>query len=211
MTCIAAVVKNGVTYLGCDSFRGTIYAKGVATEPKLFHPQNIPHIVIGYTGPVRSSQVLKYSNIFNGINVYDDVFLEDPMPALVSVFVPNLQNLFELHGSQMVTSEQQKRQDGMFVVAVKDKIYCIEADYAIIESHNSYMACGSGRSHAEGSLSSTRHLTKDPERQILMALESSTEFVTTVAPPFYLCNTKSLTYKATDNRIAKNTKKSKPK
>ena len=188
-TCIVGLKHDGKVYIGGDSLGSTSNSGTINKTKKVFHLQNKPEIIVGYTSSYRMGQLLQYSSsLFND----DDFLINDRIDEryLVNTFIPNIQKLFKDGGYQRSHSDEVS--GGTFLLGYKDKLYKVQEDYSILESNNDYTACGCGEDFALGSLFTTEKSLLTPEQRIEFALQSASNFSIGVAPPFWMVNTSNM-------------------
>lgn len=184
MTCIVALVENGVVYMGADSLGSNGHTKTVRKDKKLFKLKDTDSALLGFTSSYRMGQLLMYASGL--IDKRDEPNIDHEY--LVTKFIPNIIHLFENGGYNRNHSGEKK--GWTFLLAYKDKLYNIQSDYQVGESSLNYDACGSGEDHALGSLHSTEGLDLTPQERIVKALKAAQEFGVGVQAPFYIMNTK---------------------
>lgn len=165
MTCIVAVEKDGVVYMGGDSAG---VAGGIAisrSDEKVFLVQNI---LYGFTSSFRLGQLLRYALVAPQQNGKDD------MAYLVTDFMGALRGCLKEHGHN---------EGGTFLLGYKGHLYAVDSDYQVGRHHYPYAACGSGYEVALGSLYTTRDWP-DSEKRVRVALEAAATFCTGVQGPF---------------------------
>ena len=189
MTCIVGYVdrKNGITYLGGDSLGSNGYSGVINKQHKVFHCQDTKEIIMGYTTSFRMGQLLMY-----GTDLFDELTINKndiDYKYLVTKFIPNIQNLFSNGGYER--NSDGEKEGGVFLLGYRDRLFKIQSNYSILENVCNYNACGSGEYFALGALKAIEQFDLSPIERIHIALKSANEFVTSVAPPFCIINTKN--------------------
>lgn len=187
MTAIVGYIdrKNGITYLGGDSLGSNGYSGAINKQHKVFHCQDTKDIIMGYTSSFRMGQLLMYGEkLFDELTIHKN---DIDYKYLVTNFIPNIQNLFSKGGYEVNKSGEKSA--GEFLLGYKDRLFKIQSDYSVLENVCNYDACGSGEYFALGALKAIEDLDLSPIERIYTALRSASEFVTSVAPPFYIINT----------------------
>jgi ATP-dependent protease HslVU (ClpYQ) peptidase subunit len=178
MTCIVAVVSDGMGWMGGDSLASSGIRRAVQMD-KVFVKKdtNNETWLIGCCGSARIGQHLRYMNL-PGIDKDQDL-----MEHAVTKLVPHLKDEFRKYG---VTKKDNPHQiEGNIIAVVNSIILDFSADFSVSQI-TSYSAIGSGEDVAKGALHATRLLP--PRERILKALEASSEFLTNVGPPFTIIN-----------------------
>ena len=187
MTCIVGVVDKGVVWIGADSLGSNGHYGMVEKLPKVFHCLDTPEAIIGFTHSFRMGQLLNFSaGLFDELSVSKGLI---DYQYLVTNFIPNLQDLFYQGGFER--NESGQREGGDFLLGYKDRLYRIQSDYSVLESEENYNACGSGQNFALGSLYTTEGSDLTAPERIHLALEAASKFCVSVAPPYYILNTKN--------------------
>lgn len=149
MTVVVGVVgKDGVLLAG-DAQHSTEYIHRWDTEAKAFQLSEM--LAIAYCGSGRLGQILAY-------HLKDS--LEDPPLGMderywaVREFVPYLRNTTYSHGHLHIREDNNVEELGQsaFLLAVRDRLFAVEADFSINEHVLPYEALGSGEDAAIGSL-----------------------------------------------------------
>jgi len=187
MTCIIGFTdkENGITYLGGDSCASGGFTKSTINQKKIFKLKDTNNAILGFSGNVRDLNLLQYATGF--IDNRDEPNIDEEY--MVTKFVPNLIKTMD-NGSRCYTSNGQKDMNSYFLLAYKDKLWEIESNYSVLSITDNYNAIGSGCYHALGSMETTEGLNMSPTDRIHKALQVASKFVPSVAPPFYIINTK---------------------
>ena len=158
MTCIAALVHDGVGYIAGERGASTDYSIHPMAEPKIWkHGEYL----LGYYG-VMSGERLKF-NFFP-----PDIDDNDLVTFMNSVFLQELHETYE-------RCHIQKHEDFELLVVVRGKIFVHNSEDMTMTMYDvNYMAEGSGCQYATGVLYATEGL--DPEERLRMALGAAVKF-----------------------------------
>ena len=172
MTCIVALSHNNKVYMGGDGAAADENSSAISSrkEPKVFIKG--PYI-IGYSGSFRFGKVVQHS--FTPPKPQG----EDMDKFLNTAFVLALREVCDL--SKVDPSSEDDSSE--MLVGVNGKVFEFCNDWHFGEDINNFNAIGSGSSFALGSLYSTRQ-RKSPRARIMLALESSERFSSSVRKPF---------------------------
>lgn len=177
MTCIVAIGKNGVSWLGGDSAATSgDLSKRIIGESKVFLKKNI---AFGIAGSPKILNALMNTENFN------------MMPK-----VSDLDTLVHNHVIPLVKKSLDEfdclTSDGMFEGAIlfgtKGKVFRVESNFQVISCIHNFDSIGSGSDIAMGSLHSTKSLS--PRKRITLALEASADNNAGVCAPFNIVSTK---------------------
>lgn len=179
MTCIVGLKHDGVIYLGGDGIGAGGSSKTTVLVPKVF---KVDDFIIGYTTSFRMGQLLQYN--FKPPNI-EGLELNRYM---VSKFIPAIREAFKAGG---FSSEKERVESaGEFLVGVKGQLFKVQSDYSVLESADSYDACGSGEAYALGSLFSTHTTTPNqPKYRVNTALAAASYHSSYVGYPFTVVKT----------------------
>ena len=192
MTCIIGYKdkKNNKVYIGADSCVSNGYSHHILDDNyKIFKPKNNNNILIALTGTIRAIQVLKYNMDFPSeleLKVANKEFNDK---YIITNIIPKLQKLCE--DNKILEKDKYTYVDMAFLIAYKDKLWCIDNDFSLINYTNDYLANGCGMDYAEGSLFTTKNINNiNIQDKIHMGLQAGT-IATGVAPPFFIMNTEN--------------------
>ena len=181
MTCVVGVVSAKGVLLAGDSQFSTETTHRWSDEPKAFELSEL--LAIAYCGSGRLGQILSY-------HLTDS--LEDPPLGMdehywaVREFIPYLRDVTHAHGHLHIREDTQVEELGQsaFLLAVRARLFAIEADFSVNEHVQPYEALGSGEDVAIGSLRAD--LGVDPndywptkakaERAAVKAIRAASEF-----------------------------------
>ena len=177
MTCIVAVVENGVPYFAGDSLvvnlPGAYYAKAnqtVRREPKIFQKNGM---FFGYNGSVRMGQLLRY--IFEPPAYTPG---QDKVRYLVTRFIKDLQACFGQ------AKFEQESLEGGILLAIEGELFTISQEFGVCNTANAYEAIGQGAEPALGSLHTTAQLGLPPRERLHLALKAAEHHTCVVNAPF---------------------------
>ena len=172
MTCIVGVVSDGVVYIGGDSCASNGYSWVTAGNSKVFKVNNF---LIGCTSSFRMIDLLRYNLRLTRPHPEDS---DDKFMRLA--FVEDVRDCLKTGG--LAKKEFDRETGGNFLVGYKRKLYEVQVDYSVLNCPDWGSSVGSGESAARGSLWTTRDIT-DPQKRVLMALESAEAVVPSVRGP----------------------------
>lgn len=136
--------KNHCCYVGadCGVSHSSFHTKTIT--PKVFHPYDRADIVIGCAGSIRMANLLQADEtMFEGLP--EDEYLSDDKLILdiVQTVIPKIK----------AHAESLKKEDDEFdlILAVKDRLYCIQSDCSIYEVEDMEII-GSGCETAYGAM-----------------------------------------------------------
>ena len=134
--CIGVVdKKNKCCYVGAD-YGVSFDSHYTATEtPKVFHPCDRKDIVIGCSGSIRMANLLMSDDtLFDGLPEEEYKADDKLIIDLIQTFIPKIK----------AHAESLKKDDEDFdlIVAIKDRLYRVQSDYAIYEAGSDYLTGG---------------------------------------------------------------------
>jgi ATP-dependent protease HslVU (ClpYQ) peptidase subunit len=172
MTCIVAIETADGVWMGGDRLASDAYQGIELDEAKVFW--NGPAL-IGCCGSIRQAQLMRYVLDVPGASLTWDVnrwVATDLTRAMIEM----AEGWRASHVKDGVSRSHNS------LLAVRGRIYELQADYSFTRCARHLYAVGSGQEYALGSLYSTAHLP--PEERVRVALEAAAEFSPTVAGPF---------------------------
>lgn len=175
MTCVAALITDGVVYMGADS-AGTDCWNGqrVLNTPKLFRVGNA---LLGCAGSIRVAQALRFAS---PPGEHKRMPLEK---YLNTVFVDWMRDAL-LRGGVAEKKDNVEGADSAVLVGIKGHVFTVEEDFNVTENLQPYSAVGSGAQVAMGALFARKE--GSPRARILTALKAAAAFDSTCRPPFRL-------------------------
>lgn len=177
MTCIVAVKKDGVVYMGADSAGVGGYSMRVRSDPKIYRNGKF---LFGFTTSFRMGQLLAYS--FVPPTHYGDEGTIEKFMA--TKFVDAVRKCLKDGGFARKDSEEER--GGVFLVGYEGRIFRIDCDYQVGESAHDFEAVGCGEDIAMGALWAMSKRGVTPELQVRTALHAAEQFSAGVRGPFLL-------------------------
>lgn len=156
MTCLAAIIHNGKTYIGGDSAASVDDKIEIRLNRKVF--RNGAY-VIGFTGSFRVGQLLQYTELPKPIT--------NLLAHIINAVVPVIQKL------------AGKETDELLIGAA-GRLFKVSSDYSVAE-YPHYAAAGTGELVALGRLHGSLGA---PEQRVVAALEAAAEHCSGVRAPF---------------------------
>lgn len=190
-TCIVGISQDGVVWLGSDSLEtyGDYFIFDCGT--KLFSKPKAKMIM----GGAGSSSVLdvirfsfqppKHEKAMNDYEYMTTIF--------VKVLYDCLENESALERKSASAKDSISRGSGDedndidLLIGYNGRLYWV-TDNSATPISCEFMAIGSGKEVAVGSLYTTNKTQKNPERRLLLALSASEFFINSVRRPFYIIN-----------------------
>ena len=189
MTCVVAIIEDGKTYMGTDSLGVGGYACSNRADEKLFYNGKF---LIGGTTSFRMLDILRYK--FTPPVIDPD--MDDLRKYMCTLFIDDVRT--EMGAGGFRKKENEVEQGGLFMVAIRDRLFTIYEDFRVAQESEPYAAVGCGSDIALGSLFSThdlgaRFMLDDlgPEDRIQVALEAAEQFSAGVRRPFHILSTKA--------------------
>lgn len=178
MTCIVALVENGITYFAGDAFVGGVpspYHSGVGQtvrkEPKVWAREGM---LFGANGAVRMLQLLRYH-----MEIPPYIAGSDKITYLVKLFVPALQECFSKHeyASDIL--------DGNILLSLEKELFTIGKEFNVCNTSDAYDSVGKASEVAIGSLHTTAQLVGlPPLERLYLALLATERHTCVVSQPF---------------------------
>lgn len=167
MTCIAALVSDGIGYIAGERGASTDSSIFPITEPKVW---KYGEYLFGYYGAF-SLERLKYN------------FLPSPVEDNDLVTFMNSTFLDELHDAYE-SCHITRHEDAELIIVVQGKIFIHNAeDFSMTQYDVDYLAKGSGGDFALGSLWTTVQADIAPDKCLELALKAATTFSTSCVGP----------------------------
>jgi ATP-dependent protease HslVU (ClpYQ) peptidase subunit len=177
MTCIVGLIDKETIYIGGDSAGAGGTSLVIRKDKKVFIKDG--KFIIGFTSSFRMGQLLMYDDRFTVREQNKD---EDDFHFMINAFIPSVQNLFKEGGYLEI--DKNVMSGGVFLVGYNKRLYQVQGNFQLQELINNYDACGCGVDIALGSLYTSENTDLTPEQRIIKALQSASEFSTSVRPPF---------------------------
>lgn len=170
MTAIAALVHDGVVWMGADSAAASEIEVIIRKDPKVVRRDGM---LIGYAGNQRVGQLAQYGQPLP--NPSRRRSGDDPLVWMIRSFVPALRALL---GEEAV---------GNFwlLVGFEGRLFAVDNQFQIEEARDPVAAIGDGAPVALGAFHATP-ATMDPAKRVLLALEAAECYTTNVRGPFHL-------------------------
>ncbi len=178
MTCIVAIAKDGVVYMGGDrliSAGQTTYIGG----PKIYFVKNNGKrdFLFGDAGAVRAGNLLK-SIAFEMEECYDD-----PVLTLVNQVVTAIREIINENGAVQHFDDGTDAYNNL-LIGYRGRLFHVDSALGVTEPIDGYFATGSGGDFALGSLATTNEMDISPKDRLRMALEASEKHHCYVSRPF---------------------------
>ena len=188
MSVVVAIKEKGKIYLGCDSqvtCGGTRTTLKNPNNYKIWKVQNAKHCLMGAVGNLRDACLIRtMDNLVTEYNIYKKHICFD---FVVNQIVPDIIEKLKYYN--------YLKKDGFFdsmnssyLFAFEDQLFLIGMDASVIEVED-YVAIGSGKNEAIGSLLSTEN--EAPEQRIVKAIKASVANDLYVDYPIILTNTET--------------------
>ena len=166
MTVIVGLRADDGVYLGCDSQGSAGWNKTHRKDPKIFIAHGIGY---GFTSSYRMGQIIRY----HSTEVLSNLRESDLYGYVVTGLVPMYRQILGDHGYKATVNGEES--GGTFLIAIDGRLFKIEGDFQVAESHECYDSVGCGASFALGSLY-TQDKKKSPKNIIKEAIESAMNF-----------------------------------
>ena len=170
MSVVVAIKENNKIYIGADSqctSGGTRRSLSNPNNYKIWEVQNAPNCIMGHVGNVRDANAVKIIN-----DLVDELVMfkgEVDFEYVVGDIFPHILYQLEKMGYIKRTPVFDSL-DSSFLFCYQDKLFLLNYDGSVIEIDD-YIAIGSGKSQAIGSLLCTEGL--DPINRIIKAIKAS--------------------------------------
>lgn len=178
LTCIVAVIENGVPYFAGDAFAGNVpdswYTSANQTimrQPKVFRKGSV---LFGFNGSVRMGQLVQH--VFE---LPDYTPGQEKIQYLVAQFVPALQKCF----GEAKFGEGDNL-DGGLMLALEGNLFTMNKEFGVYHAADRYQAIGQGSIVAIGSLHTTAQLGLPPQERLYLALKAAERHTSVVSEPF---------------------------
>lgn len=182
MTCIVAIVKDGVVWMGSDRRveQGNLKFGLHNNLSKIckISVGDAPEFLVAVTGKIRSM------NIVQTIDSSNMELTQDPHYNVVRVLLAHIRSDMIDHGA---LPEADDKTDGspQILIGHRGHLYNIGYGFGLSEIAGGCYAIGSGEEVAMGSMHTSHALgVDDPVRVITLALEAASDIAVGVARPF---------------------------
>jgi ATP-dependent protease HslVU (ClpYQ) peptidase subunit len=180
VTCIVGVKTGSGVLLGGDSLGSNGYSGSSYLAPKVF--RLTPEIAAGYTSSFRMGQLLEH-------NLSVPSLTGDERSWAISELVPALRETFKQHGYAHIHNNEEN--GGVFLLAVRDRLFQVQSDYSVLEPRMPYDAVGCGEHFAMGAMHALWKPKLDARKFLRAALDAASAFSTGVGPPYNFTSTKA--------------------
>lgn len=165
MSLVIGIKEKGKVILACDSqvtIGGVKKTSALESNFKIWHPDKHSVVLMGSVGTVRQMNVIKHTdNIIEELKILQDKVDHN---YVVNKVVKKI--LATLKDNNVITTKDNiLLMDNSYLLAVKDRLYQIYSDGAVIEIDD-FTAIGSGSNEAIASLNTTRGIGTPKERVI---------------------------------------------
>jgi len=168
MSCVIGLVNGGHVYMGADGYATTEDGeRRPIVADKIFKNKDY---LIGYTGSVRTGQILDSHNF-------------DPPDDIQDLAEAMREHLYA-KGCVATTEGGLSMQTSNFLIAFKQKLYEVLMDFQLNEILGNYTAIGSGAAYAMGAMHVLEKFNVTPMKKLESALDAASFFHTTVGPPY---------------------------
>lgn len=174
MTCIAAVIQDGIGYIAGERGASTDSTIMRIAEPKVW---SVNGYLIGYYGTF-ATEKLKFN--FNPTPVGNN----DLLTFMNSQFIEELHEAYE-------TCHINPHEDTELLIIAGGKIFVHNSeDMSMTMYDTDFFAQGSGADYAMGSLHTTSAFEMEPEVRLIAAMEAAVDFSPTCIGPIDIITTK---------------------
>ena len=175
MSCVAAVVKDDIVWMGADSAASDGEDIVVLQNPKIF--RNGP-LLVGAVGSLRMTQLLQHR-----LEVPHPKLGDDIMRYMTIDLVDAVRKAFMAGGYSV--SHEDPGSGGIFLVGFQGRVFRVENDLQVFERKGGYEAVGCGSPYALGALA-VLPATMYPKDRVRTALSVSASFAAHVRPPYMI-------------------------
>lgn len=188
MTCIVGFIEKNSNrvIVGGDSAGSDYHSLSLRKDPKVFR---VKDFVIGATSSYRMIQILRFNFVppplkGTGIGFQETSSEIDLYQYMCTEFINALRKTLKDAGFLTITNGSES--GGTFLVAYKDRLFCIHDDLQVAEFFDGYHSVGSGSNFALGAIAALTALPEPPPAEdiVRIALEAAEKFSTTVQGPF---------------------------
>ena len=170
MTVIAALISDGIVYMGGDRGMGDESYITSPLTPKIAHNGSY---LIGYANSRGTGQILHYIDLPTPDKKNLDKFMR-------TTFVKAIKREYYEYGVDIYDDNKGAAD---FLVGVNGRLFEISTNDWMVNEYDDYVATGSGGAFAIASLHTSSNWT-NPERRIEKALECAARFSPTCSYPF---------------------------
>jgi ATP-dependent protease HslVU (ClpYQ) peptidase subunit len=177
MTCIVGLEHDGGVIIGGDAAAIEDLRLTIRTDPKVF---TVDDYLIGFCDSFRMGQLLQYR-----LSVPKQKAHTTNFAHMATTFTDAVRKTF--HQGGFARTDDGGEVGGVFLVAYRATLYCVDEDHHIGHAALGYEAIGVGAEYALGSMYTTRHQT-DARARVQTALEAAALHSAGVCPPFTILN-----------------------
>ena len=192
MTVVVGILGKDRVLMASDS-RVSLghYASSLQDGGKIFKPKGYNDVIVGYAGAFRGAQLIRHNELFVRWLKDDTTERLKTEEIDMEYLVNDLSGIVGelIYGDYPKSDKHQNPPTVIFILGVKNKLYSIHSDYSVIQFREDYIAIGSGRDIASGSLHTT--VGEKPEVRLYKALKASAYHDVGVAGPFFMIDTKT--------------------
>ena len=196
MSLVIGIKEKGKVILACDSqvtIGGVKKSSSLESNFKIWHPDKHSEVLMGSVGTVRQMNVIKHTD-----NIIDELkILQDKVDHsfVVSKVVKKILTTLK-DNNVIATKDNILLMDNSYLLAVKDRLYQIYSDGAVIEIDD-FTAIGSGSNEAIASLNNSEG--RDPIERIKLAMDASSRNDIFVDYPLIIGTTESKEFTVIEN------------
>jgi ATP-dependent protease HslVU (ClpYQ) peptidase subunit len=193
MTCIVAVAKDGVVYIGGDRFttdgNGGRFIDG---SPKI---AAIPafgrlEFLAGCAGDGRCCDIVLSTNILKEYSFWTEASLsalisDDPERNVREILVEAIRSALKDRGAMMKDDDGQDK-GCTVLVGHMGRLFVIGENFAVSVITEDHVAIGGAKEYALGALEATYHTGNSwhPRNRLMVALKTAKKYNITVVEPF---------------------------
>lgn len=173
MTCIAAIIdKDGVGHIASDSLGSNGHTQDTYKNQKIFQLGNM---LVGYTSSYRMGQLIQYNLSLPSRKVGQSLD-----QYMYTDFIASVRSLLKEHGYLRIDSNEERI--GSFLIVADGRIWHMQDDLSLLESEDSFDACGSGHDFAQATMHTlTQHkIRMTPSDVLREAIECASKYVSSV-------------------------------
>lgn len=206
MSVVVAIKEKGKIYLGCDSQVSCGGTRTTLKNPnnyKIWKVQNTERCLMGAVGNLRDACLIRtMDDLITEYNIYKKhICFDFVVNKIVPDIIEKLKDANYLKRDAVFDS-----MDSSYLFAFEDQLYLIGMDASVIEVED-YVAIGSGKNEAIGSLLSTEN--EAPEERIIKAIKASAANDLYVDYPIILTNTETTDFEVITEKTEKSYLKNK--
>jgi len=181
MTCIVGVESDPGAILAGDSACVGNHHTRKSRNSKVLKFDGI-ELALGYTTSFRMGQILEHHLCPPDINSESERFYA------IDVLLPKIRHVLESKGFTKI--KNNRKEGGMFLLAVKNKIFKVQKDFSVIRFDQPFFALGTGAREAYGAMAAMKE--DNPVKLAQRAVKAAAEFNTSVELPVTVCRTTSV-------------------